>query len=478
MPDQRTAQEKLHARLQPIINLLNRQHILEEIARRQSHGKAELLENLVHRQWLSELGARINDLPPADLAHLLEMLPPQHRQVVWDQVGEEPAGEVLWEVSEGVAEQLIESASHERLVAICKGMDVNVLAQMAEHMPEDVLAEVETSLPPRIRSWLKEYAEYPEDSVGRLMNRDVLVIDLTATVKDALKMLRNLEAFPDQVDALYVVDSRDRLAGVVPLTTLLLHRPRQLIAAIMRTDVVSFLPRDDAGAAAQAFERYDLLSAPVVDERRRLVGRLPVDVVMDFIRAEAEENALRREGLSGEEDLFGRVWDSARRRWLWLSINLLTAFAASRVIGLFEGSIEKLVALATLMPIVASIGGNTGNQTVALFIRGLALDQINTSNLRYLAAKEAGVAGINGLIWGSVMGLVAFALYQNPGLGLVMGTATFLNLVVAALCGIAVPYLINRLNYDPALGSSVLLTFSTDSMGFFIFLGLASIFLV
>lgn len=478
MPDQRTAQEKLHARLQPIINLLNRQHILEEIARRQSHGKGDLLESLVHRQWLSELGARVNDLPPADLAHLLEMLPPQHREVVWDQVHEEAAGEVLWEVSEGVAEQLIESASHERLVAICKRMDVNVLAQMAEHMPEDVLSEVETSLPPRIRSWLKEYAEYPEDSVGRLMNHDVLVIELTATVKNALRMLRNLEAFPDQVDALYVVDSRDRLAGVVPLTTLLLHRPRQLIAAIMRTDVVSFLPHDDAGAAAQAFERYDLLSAPVIDERRQLVGRLPVDAVMDFVRAEAEENALRREGLSGEEDLFGRVWDSARRRWLWLSINLLTAFAASRVIGLFEGSIEKLVALATLMPIVASIGGNTGNQTVALFIRGLALDQINTGNLRYLAAKEVGVAGINGLIWGSVMGLVAFALYQNPGLGLVMGAATLLNLVVAAVCGIAVPYMINRLNYDPALGSSVLLTFSTDSMGFFIFLGLASIFLV
>jgi magnesium transporter len=203
-----------------------------------------------------------------------------------------------------------------------------------------------------------------------------------------------------------------------------------------------------------------------------------VDKVMDFVREKAEERALRREGLSPEEDLFGPVWRGARQRWLWLATNLLTAFLASRVIGLFEDSIERLVALATLMPIVASIGGNTGNQTVAIFIRGLALNQIGAGNIRYLALKELGISAVNGTVWGGVMGLIAFALYDNPRLGAVMATATLLNMMVAALAGIGVPMAMNRWGRDPALGSSVLLTFSTDSMGFFIFLGLASLFLL
>jgi magnesium transporter len=216
----------------------------------------------------------------------------------------------------------------------------------------------------------------------------------------------------------------------------------------------------------------------VVDERGRILGRLTVDVMLDTIRDEAEDDLLRRDGLSGEEDLFGPVWPSARRRWLWLAVNLMTAFCASRVIGLFAGSIEQLVALATLLPIVASVGGNTGNQTVALFVRGLAMDQINTGNIRYLSFKEAAISAINGLIWGSVMGLVAFAIYWNVALGLVMAAAMLLNLILAAVVGIAVPAAMHRLGRDPAFGSSVLLTFMTDSMGFFIFLGLATLFLL
>ena len=216
----------------------------------------------------------------------------------------------------------------------------------------------------------------------------------------------------------------------------------------------------------------------MVDDKGRLIGRLTVDAVMDFVREEAEDQALKREGLNPDEDLLGPVWKTARQRWLWLGLNLLTAFIASRVIGVFEGSIEQLVALATLMPIIASVGGNTGNQTIAIFIRGLALDQINASNIRPLALKEVGVSAVNGLIWGGVMGVIAFALYQNPALGVVMAAATLLNLLVAAVVGIAVPVTMNKLGRDPALGSSVLLTFTTDSMGFFIFLGLATVFLV
>src|ERR671919_355181 len=240
----------------------------------------------------------------------------------------------------------------------------------------------------------------------------------------------------------------------------------------------SVLGADDAREAARAFERYDLVSAPVVDERGRILGRLTVDVMLDTIRSEAEDDLLRRDGLSGEEDLFGPVWRSARRRWLWLAVNLMTAFLASRVIGLFEHSIQQLVALATLMPIVASVAGNTGNQTVALFVRGLAMDQINSGNIRYLSFKEAAVSTINGLIWGSVIGLVASVLYGNAALGLVMAAAMLINLILAAVVGIGVPAAMHRLGRDPAFGSSVLLTFTNDTMGFLIFLGLATVFLL
>jgi magnesium transporter len=310
------------------------------------------------------------------------------------------------------------------------------------------------------------------------MTRDVLVIDSGATIEDVLRYFRRLEDFPDHTDKIFVVDGRHRLEGILPLKALFLNPPKQPVTEVMVTDIVAFTPDEDADDAGLAFERYDLVSAPVIDSRDRLLGRLTVDVVMDFLREQAEEDAFLREGLKGDEDLFGPVVESARNRWLWLFLNLLTALVASRVIGIFEGSIEKLVALATLMPIVASIGGNTGNQTVALVIRGLALDQIHRGNVRYLAFKELGVALLNGLIWGSVMGFVAFLLYGNQSLGLVMAGATLLNLLVAAATGIAVPLVMERIGRDPALGSSVMLTFVTDSMGFMIFLGMATLFLL
>jgi magnesium transporter len=246
----------------------------------------------------------------------------------------------------------------------------------------------------------------------------------------------------------------------------------------MTTDVVSFRPDDRAAEAAGAFERYDLLSAPVVDERGKLVGRLAVEDVLDFMRHQAEMDALKRAGLRGDEDIFASVWDSARNRWLWLLVNLVTAFAASRVIGLFEGTIHRLVALATLMPIVASVAGNTGNQTVALIVRALTLGQVTPASTPHLVRKELTVGLLNGTMWGVVVGLVAFALYGNLPLGAVMGVAVLLNLIVGAMIGIAVPLALHRSGRDPAQGASVLLTFTTDSMGFFIFLGLARLLLV
>jgi len=247
---------------------------------------------------------------------------------------------------------------------------------------------------------------------------------------------------------------------------------------VMAADAVVFHPEDVADEAAKAFERYDLVTAPVVDSNNKLVGRITVDAVMDFIRDEAESDKLSMAGLREEEDFFASVWKSVQNRWAWLAINLITALIASRVIGLFEGSIEKIVALAALMPIVAGIGGNSGNQTTTMIVRGLALGQISSHNMNSLIQKELGVALLNGLIWGGVLGLIAYILYGNYELGLVMMSAMTLNLLLAAIMGVMIPLVMNKFGRDPAVGSSVLITAMTDSGGFMIFLGLATIFLL
>jgi magnesium transporter len=250
------------------------------------------------------------------------------------------------------------------------------------------------------------------------------------------------------------------------------------VADVMAPDMVTFHPEDIADEAAQAFERYDLVTAPVVDKNNKLVGRLTVDEVMDYIRDESESDMLSMAGLREEEDFFASVWKSVQNRWAWLAINLVTAILASRVIGLFEGSIEKIVALAALMPIVAGIGGNSGNQTTTMIVRGLALGQISAHNMQALIKKELGVALLNGLLWGSVLGLIAYALYGNYQLGLVMMSAMTLNLLLAAVMGVTIPLRMHKSGRDPAVGTSVLITAVTDSGGFFIFLGLATIFLI
>ncbi|MDP1682991.1 MAG: magnesium transporter, partial [Burkholderiales bacterium] len=287
-----------------------------------------------------------------------------------------------------------------------------------------------------------------------------------------------LGELPDQTDKLFVVDHEDALKGVLPLKRLLIHDPDALVSAVMVDDVVLFHPEDEADDAAQAFERYDLVTAPVVDAHNHLIGRLTVDVVVDYIRDASESEKLGLAGLREEEDLFASVWKSVQNRWAWLAINLVTAFIASRVIGAFEGSIEKLVALAALMPIVAGIGGNSGNQTITMIVRALALGQLQPISARKLILKELGVAGLNGLIWGSVMGVIAYLLYSNIALGAVIMSAMTLNLLLAAVMGVLIPLFMVKTGRDPAVGSSVLITAITDSGGFFIFLGLATLILL
>lgn len=472
------SQARLRARLDPVAKLLDRIEVLEGLSHRQSHARAALVDALTHRQVLAEVAKRLAALPPADVAHLLETIEPDRRRLAWEQLGPEAAGQVLWEVPPALVRTLLADTPRARQVAIARSVDPDGLAYLAPALDPGVRAEVEPTLEPRTRAWLAQQAAFPEGSAGRLMSHDLMAVEAGATVREVWRRLRRRPGDLSLAGALYVVDERDRLVGAVRLAELLAHPLRARVGALADREVVTFRPEADAAGVALAFERYDLASAPVVDERGRLVGQLTFDEVTHDARSRAERAALRMAGLRGDEDLLGSVWTGARQRWPWLGVNLATAFAASRVIGAFEGSIARLVALATLMPIVASIGGNTGNQTATLFIRGLALDQISRSNLATVALKELGVALLNGAVWGTVLGLVTATLYRSAGLGAVMAAATALNLLVAALVGMGVPVAMHRLGRDPALGSSVLLTFTTDSMGFMIFLGLATALLL
>jgi magnesium transporter len=310
------------------------------------------------------------------------------------------------------------------------------------------------------------------------MDFEMVTVREDVTLEAVTRYLRRMDELPDHTDQLYVVDRDRRLRGTLPLARLIVSDLEAEVATVMVPERVTLHPQDRAADAAQAFERYDLVSAPVVDGRDRLVARLTVDAVVDYIREASTETQLAEGGLREEEDIFAPVLNSFRNRWSWLAINLVTAFIASRVIDAFEGSIAKLVALAALMPIVAGIGGNSGNQTITMIVRALALGQIQAQYWRKLLAKELGVALINGVAWGTLLGVLAYVLYGNVGLGGVMALATVLNLILAALMGVAIPWLRSRIGKDPAIGSSVLITACTDSGGFFIFLGLATLFLV
>jgi magnesium transporter len=467
--------EELQVSLQQVLELLERSRVLEDLARRQGGPQQKLLEDLTRRQSMAALHNRLKSLHPADLAFILEALPPRERLQAWAEVLPRQAGEALVEVSEGARASLLEGTPRPALLEILRDLDPDDLAYLAEAVPPDVIEEATGGLSAQDRSWVR--TSFPPGSVGQLMTREVVTTREESTCTDVLSELRSRGELPPQTDALFVVDARNVLRGVLPLHALLTSAPDHAMARLWSPPAAAFMPDDPARQAAQAFERYDLVSAPVVDERGKLVGRLTVDTVMDFLRREAELKALQRAGLRGEEDLFAPSWDSARNRAMWLGINLATAFVASRVIGLFEETIAGLVALATLMPIVASVGGNTGNQTVALVIRALALDQLSWASMPHLLRKELAVAVINGLGWGTVMGLFAYVLYRSLPLGMVMAVAILLNLLVAAVVGLAVPLFLRRLGRDPAQGSSVLLTFTTDGMGFLIFLGLARAFL-
>jgi magnesium transporter len=475
---ERARHESVQHDLEEVIRLLDKGELEEGLVHKQEGPKQELVDALTHKQALARLQKKLDELHPADVAYILEGLPLDRRLQVWDLVKAERDGEILLEVSDAVRESLIGSMDRQELLAAAEQLDTDEIADLAPDLPQEVVQDILDSLDVQNRGRLQSALAYPDDSVGALMDYEMVTVREDIDLEVVLRYLRRLDALPDHTDKLFVVSRDDALRGVLPLRKMLVTDAQAMVENVMAKEVVTFHPEQSADEASQAFERYDLVTAPVVDGQGKLVGRLTVDAVMDYIRAKANEEALKLAGLKEEEDLFASVWKSAKNRWPWIVINLGTAFVASRVIGVFEGTIEKLVALAALMPIVAGIGGNSGNQTISLITRGLALGLINPANTDRLIKKEVVISLLNGLVWGSVLGIIAYLLYGNAYLGIVMTAAMLLNLLVAALVGIFIPITLHRMGRDPVMGSSVLLTATTDSMGFLIFLGLAALFLV
>ncbi|MCB1625057.1 MAG: magnesium transporter [Pseudomonadales bacterium] len=419
----------------------------------------------------------VNAMHPAEIASLLESLPAAQREVVWEFVDPELEGDVLVELNDNVRQSLIEGMDAEELVAAAEGMELDDLADLVGDLPEAVTRQVLRSMDQSDRERLNTVLAYGEDTAGGLMNTDTVSVRADVTVQVVLRYLRMRGELPDKTDRLFVVDRNDRYLGTIPLTRLLTEDEDTVVGESLESESPRIVPDMTAHDVAQLFQDRDLVSAAVVDPHGKLLGRITIDDVVDVIREEAEHSLLSMAGLPDEEDLFAAVIPSSRRRFLWLGINLMTAFLAAFVVSRFEGTIEKVAALAALMPIVASMGGIAGTQTVTLIIRGLALGQVQWANARWLLWKEIAVGGLNGLIWAVVVGTVTVFWFGAWKIAAIIAAAMLVNLLAAAGVGVLVPLILRRLKIDPALSAGVILTTFTDCIGFATLLGLGALFL-
>lgn len=466
-----------------VIDLLSRQGIERDLVRRSEESgpaaKQDIVSQLVSRQHQAALAQRLSGFHPADIAFVMESLAPQARDLAWTLVAAEQRGAVLLEASSAVRRSLVQTMPSREIASVLRALDADDIAELLGSLPDEVRASVLQQLDHEDQAEVRTHLSFPAGSVGAEMDSEVISVREDASLEAVLRLLRRRKALPAHTNELIVVTREQKLCGFLPLERLVLGEPETSVAEQMSRDPAYFYTDDLMSDAVTAFEKYDLVSAPVVNLHDQVVGRLTVDAVVDELNERARSEGLRQVGLSEEdEDLFAPIRQAAKRRWPWLAINLCTAFAASRVIGAFEDVIGALVALAALMPIVASIGGNSGNQSVALVIRGLALNQLGPAQLQRILARELGINLINGLLWGVILGVATWFMYANFALALVIAVALMLNLVLAAFIGVCTPAILHRFGRDPVMGSSIVLTATTDSMGFFIFLGLAAAFLV
>jgi magnesium transporter len=441
--------------------------------------RLQRLQDILASGAVREASRLLRTLAPAEIAHLLESMPAAEREIVWNLVDEEHDGEILLLVTDEVRAQLIRHMDPAELTAATANLDLDDLADLVQQMPRAITNEVMDALDDQRRKRLEAVLSYPEDTAGGLMNTDTVTVRPEVTLDVVLRYLRRLgDSVPTDTDKLFVVNRDDGYLGVLRLSSLVTRDPEDTVAEAMSLNMQAIPASLHESDVARRFETHDILSAPVVDEDGRLLGRITVDDVVDIIREEGEHQFMGRAGLSEEEDMFAPVLASSRRRAVWLGINLATAFLASWVIGQFEETLSKIVALAVLMPIVASMGGIAGSQTLTLAIRGIALGQLSSGNARALLMKELAVSTLNSLVWAIVVAAIAGVWFSSMEIAVLIGVAITINLLAAAIAGSLLPLLLQRVGIDPALAGSVLLTTVTDVVGFLAFLGLATLFLL
>jgi magnesium transporter len=427
---------------------------------------------------LKRVGKLLQRMHPAKVAGLLEALPPVERRAAWSMLETERSGKVLTYLHDEIRGALALELDLEDLIASAEQLELDDRVDLIQTLPGELGSKLLHASNAAQRQQLESMLRYPEDSAGGLMNADPILIRADVKASTVLRYLRLLEKLPPQTDMLMVVDRKGHYQGALRLSSLVTADLDQRVVELMHSDIAGIAVTTSSREVARLFEDLDLLSAPVVDAHNKLLGRITVDDVVDLIREDSERALMQMVGLDDEADIFAPVLVSSRRRAVWLGINLITAFSAAWVIGLFQATLEQLVALAVLMPIVASMGGIAGSQTLTLVIRGLALGQVQKGNIRILLNRELGISILNGLLWSVVIALLAVLWFGDWGIGAVLGVAILVNLLCAALAGWGIPLLLQRMGIDPALAGSVILTTVTDVVGFFAFLGLATLLLL
>ena len=427
---------------------------------------------------LYQIRQMIKTLPTAGIAHLIESSPPKTRSVLWQLIDKDSEGEVIQYLNEDLQNDILRELNAEQVAELTEGLETDDLADILQQLPQQVTSQVLQAMGQQDRHRVETVLSYDEDTAGGLMNTDTITVRRNHTVELVLRYLRRHESIPEMTDNILVVNRDDELLGILPLREVLVSDPNTLVREVMREDIEAIPVDMEATQIAQLFEQHDWVSAPVVDNNEKLLGRITIDDVVDVIRDSAEHSLMSMAGLDEEDDTFAPIIKTAKRRALWLGVNLMTAVLASIVIYLFQDTIEQVVYLAVLMPIVANMGGVAGTQTLTLVIRSLALGHISPSNSRWLLTRELGVAVLNGALWAFVISLIAFMWYRDLLLSYIIASAMLINLVTAALAGAYLPLFLKRIKIDPALAGSVALTTVTDSIGFFAFLGLAQIFYV
>ncbi len=425
---------------------------------------------------LYQVRQMIKTLPMAGIAHLLESSPPSTRNVIWQLIDKDAEGEVIQYLNEDLQSEFLSDLNVEEVAELTEGLETDDLADILQQLPHQVASQVLQAMDEQDRHRVESILSYDEDTAGGLMNTDTITVRRGHTVELVLRYLRRHESLPDMTDSVYVVNRKDELQGILPLRQVLVSDPATEVKDVMREDIEAIPVDMVAEQVAQLFEQHDWVSAPVVDQEGKLLGRITIDDIVDVIRDSAEHSLMSMAGLDEEDDTFAPVIKTARRRAVWLGVNLMTAVLASLVIYIFQDTLDQVVYLAVLMPIVANMGGVAGTQTLTLVIRSLALGHISPSNSRWLLVRELGVAALNGILWAIVISVVAYIWYRDLQLSYIIAAAMMINLFTAALAGAYLPIFLKRINIDPALAGSVALTTVTDSIGFFAFLGLAQAF--